>query len=207
MALVGDNSVFGVTSPLKGHRFRISAEQHFGINRYTGFLVDARKYFRLKPITLAVRGMSFTRFDQADDNNVFPFFIGQQGWVRGYGSAFSNFQNIAFRLEQRGINFGQVIGSSMALFNAEVRLPFTGPRNLAVIPSRVLLSDLMLFFDTGVAYNSFSDFSGPVQPFLTMSTGVGARVNLFGYLVVEPYFAYLPRESTSTVGFNLIPGW
>ncbi len=207
VALVGDNSVFGVTSPLKGHRFRISAEQHFGINRYTGFLVDARKYFRLKPITLAVRGMSFTRFDQADDNNVFPFFIGQQGWVRGYGSAFSNFQNIAFRLEQRGINFGQVIGSSMALFNAEVRLPFTGPRNLAVIPSRVLLSDLMLFFDTGVAYNSFSDFSGPVQPFLTMSTGVGARVNLFGYLVVEPYFAYLPRESTSTVGFNLIPGW
>ncbi len=208
VALVGDNSVFGMTSPLKGHRFRISAEQHFGINRYTGFLVDARKYFWLKPISLAFRGMNYTRIDQANDNNVFPFYIGQQGWVRGYGSAFSNLQTVALRLEQRGVDFGQVIGSNMALFNAEMRLPFTGPRSLAVIPSRFLMSDLSLFFDTGVAYNALSNFtSGTVQPYLTMSTGIGARVNLFGYIIFEPYYAYLPRENAFTFGFNLVPGW
>lgn len=207
VALVGDNSVFGMTSPLKGHRFRISAEQHFGINRYTGFLVDARKYFWLKPVSLSVRAMNFTRLDQADDNNVFPFYIGQQGWVRGYGSAFSTFQNIALNLEQRGINFGQVIGGNMGLVSGEVRLPFTGPRRLALIPSKFLMSDLMLFFDSGVAYNAISDFSSATQPYLTMSTGVGARVNLFGYIIVEPYYAYLPRENRSTFGFNLIPGW
>jgi len=206
-ALVGDNSVFGLTSPLKGHRFRISAEQHFGINRYTGFLADGRKYFWLKPVSLAFRGMSFTRFDQAEDNNVFPFYIGQQGWVRGYGSAFSNIQNVALRLEDRGINFGQVIGSNMALFSSEVRLPFTGPRRLALIPSKFLMSDLMLFFDTGVAFNAFSNFNAAIKPYVTMSAGIGARVNLFGAIIVEPYYAYLPREEAFTFGFNLVPGW
>ena len=207
VALVGDNSVFGTTSPLKGHRFRISAEQHFGINRYTGFLVDGRKYFWLKPISIAFRGMNFTRLDQAIDNNVFPFYIGQQGWVRGYGSAFSNLQNVAFRLEQRDISFGQVIGSNMALFNTEIRLPFTGPRRLAIIPSNAIFTDLMVFFDTGVAYNAISDFSSATVPYITMSTGIGARVNLFGAIIVEPYYAYLPREQAFAFGFNLVPGW
>jgi hypothetical protein len=207
VAFVGDNSVFGMTSPLKGYRFRISAEQHFGINRYTGLLVDARKYFWLKPVSLAFRTMSFTRIDQADDNNVFPFYIGQQGWVRGYGSAFTNFQTIAFNLEQRDINFGQVIGANMGLVSAEVRLPFTGPRSLALIPSKFFMSDLMLFFDSGVAYNAISDFSSATEPYLTMSTGIGARFNLLGYIIVEPYYAYLPRENAGTFGFNLVPGW
>ena len=207
VALVGDNSVFGMTSPLKGHRFRISAEQHFGINRYSGFLADGRKYFWFKPISLAFRAMNFTRIDQADDNNVFPFYIGQQGWVRGYGSAFTNIQNVALRLEQRDINFGQVIGSNMALFSSEVRLPFTGPRRLALIPSKFLMSDLLLFFDTGVAYNALSDFNAAIQPYVTISTGIGARVNLFGAIIVEPYYAYLPKEEQFTFGFNLVPGW
>lgn len=207
VALVGDNSVFGMTSPLKGHRFRVSAEQHFGINRYSGFLLDGRKYFWFKPISIAFRGMSFNRFDQAEDNNVFPFYIGQQGWVRGYGSAFSNLQNVVLRLEQKDVSFGQIIGSNMALFSTEIRLPFTGPRRLALIPSKFLMSDIMLFFDTGVAYNKFSDFSASRTPYLTMSTGIGARVNLFGAIIVEPYYAYLPKEQSFTFGFNLVPGW
>ncbi len=207
IALVGDNSIFGMTSPLRGHRFRLSVEQHVGINRYTAFLADARKYFWLKPLSFAIRGTTFNRIDLADDNNVYPFFIGQQGFVRGYGSAFSNFQQVAIRLEDKGISFGQVIGANMAMASGEIRLPLTGPRRLALIPTSLLMSDLVLFYDVGVAYNSFSDFEATIAPYLTMSTGIGARINAFGALIVEPYYAYLPRESQWVWGFNLIPGW
>ena len=69
------------------------------------------------------------------------------------------------------------------------------------------MSDLIVFYDVGVAYNSFSDFEASVAPYLTMSAGVGARINAFGALIIEPYYAYLPKESQWTWGFNLIPGW
>lgn len=207
VALVGDNSVFGMTSPLKGHRFRLSVEQHIGINKYTAFLADGRKYFWMKPFSFALRGMAYNRLDQAKDNNVYPFYIGQQTFVRGYGSAFSNYQKVITRLNKNNINFGQLIGSNMALASAEVRLPFTGPKRLALIPFTMLMSDLCLFFDTGVAYNKFSDFNAQVKPYVTMSAGASIRVNVFNALIIEPYYAYLFKEKQFAFGFNLAPGW
>ena len=132
----------------------------------------------MKPVSLAFRGMAFNRLTEAEDNNYYPFFIGSQGFVRGYGSPFSNFQAVAARLENQDVAFGQLIGGNIALFSTEIRLPFTGPRRLALIPSRFLLSDLALFFDVGTAYNNFSDFDSATKPYISMSTGITARINV-----------------------------
>ena len=231
IALVGDNSYMGLTSPLVGHRFRISVERNFGYNNYYGALVDLRKYWRAKPFTLAVRGMAYGRF-QEDVTSIYPIWLGQMGFVRGYNYVFN--QNPANN--PGNIDIDQMLGSKLGMFNAEIRLPFTGPRRLALIPSKFLLSDLAIFFDSGIVFDEFSDVSDgevrrviqrdsdggiirdtngnplyidqTIKPEFAMSVGISARVNLFGALIVEPYFAWPLQPNTSAqFGFNFIPGW
>ena len=226
IAFVGDNSNFGLTSPLKGYRFRIGAEQHYGTDNYLSVLADGRYYWWLKPISLAVRGFAYTRFEQ-NVNSVYPFYIGQMGFVRGFGSLFGNATSI---LSSNDLAFGQVLGTKVLMGSGEIRLPFTGPKRLSLIPSKYLISDLALFYDAGVTFDEFSHFkdgeelvvsgigdSGEVvnvtefrKPALLMSAGISLRVNLFGYMIVEPYYA-IPIVAgagrAGTFGLNLIPGW
>jgi len=129
----------------------------------------------------------------------------------------------------------------MAVFNFEVRLPFTGPKKLAAIPSKFLFSDLNLFFDAGLAWRDGSKvvFKGEPtyvtedlrdangQPVLdtdgkvittqttnervpSLSVGVSLRVNVFGYFVIEPYYA-IPFQrkdvKAGVFGLTFAPGW
>ena len=89
-AYVGDNSYFGLTSPLAGYRFRIGAEKFFGGYDYHTFLIDVRKYQRLNPVTIAFRTMHYARYGE-DAENFYPIFLGQMGMVRGY--TFGSYQN------------------------------------------------------------------------------------------------------------------
>ena len=97
--------------------------------------------------------------------------------------------------------------------NAEIRLPFTGPKRLSVISSNFLLTELFAFADGGAAWRNYKDFNAkdPIsKPLFVGSVGVGLRLNVFGYLVVEPYLARPIAEGASkrwVFGFNLIPGW
>lgn len=231
VALVGDNSYFGLTSPLAGHRFRVSLERNFGYNDFYGALVDYRKYFWMKPVSVAFRGMAYGRFEN-DVSSIYPIWLGQMGFVRGYNyvSRQNPFNNPG------NIDLGQMLGSKLGMVNAEVRLPFTGPKSLALIGSRFLLTDLGLFFDGGVVFDEFShlsdgeplaivqrDDSGRiltdaqgnplysnelVKPELAMSVGVSLRANVFGALIVEPYFAWPLQPNTSAqFGVNIVPGW
>lgn len=205
VGLVGDNSFFGMTAPLAGHRYRISLGQHIGTDQYTNILADFRKYFWFKPISLAVRGLGYLRYEQ-NVNSLYPVYIGQMGFVRGYGSFFSSYIN---ELGKYDLEFGQVIGSKILMGSGEIRLPFTGPKQLALIGSNFLFMDLSLFYDAGVAFNEFSHFSGEgIKPAILTSVGISARINLFGAIVVEPYYAWPIQEGAKAVfGLNLIPGW
>lgn len=207
VALVGDNSHFGLTSPLYGHRFRLSADRNFGINNFTSFLADYRRYLWAKPFSIAFRGYSLIRFEQ-DVSSVFPLYAGQMGFVRGY--------DFLFDINQPGefgdLNFNQLFGSKMILGSFEIRRPFTGPKQIALIGSNVLFTDLALFFDAGMAFNDFGDIGdsslGAFQPELVMSAGVSVRLNLFGAMILEPYWAYpLQPNSRVVFGLNFIPGW
>ena len=62
-ALVYDTSISGVTSPIKGTRYRVELSQSAGSLTYTGALVDYRTYLMpVKPYTFALRGLYFGRF-------------------------------------------------------------------------------------------------------------------------------------------------
>ncbi|MEO1714140.1 MAG: hypothetical protein AAFU60_12475, partial [Bacteroidota bacterium] len=100
--------------------------------------------------------------------------------------------------------------------NIELRIPFTGPKQLALISSKLLLTELSFFVDGGLAWDSFAELtptdggsgigSWATQP--VFSAGASMRVNLFGSLIVEPYYAIPLQQNTRGVfGLNFIPGW
>jgi len=207
-ALVGDNSYSGLTAPLQGYRYRIGVDQNFGDLNFTGVTVDARIYKRLKAVSLAARVLHYGRYGEqtntlgAINNIAYPWF------VRGYDygrNAVTEANNLSSR------NF---IGDKMLVTNFEIRLPFTGPEQLALIKSKFLLTDLNFFFDAGMAWDSFEQFATDgsanntfkVKP--VMSAGASVRVNVLGALILEPYWAVPIQKDTKVVfGLNIVPGW
>ncbi len=228
-ALVGDNSTFGMTGPVDGHRFRISLESQFGIDNYVATLVDARKYFFFKPFTFALRLLNYNRFE-AETNTVYPFYIGSIGFVRGYQDLTTD----AFINPE--INLDRMIGSKLGLLSTELRYPLLGPERLALIRSGFLFTDLILFAEAGLAFDAFDQISEGrltqvistdengtilrdaagfpiyenkvVRPLVASSAGFSVRINIANALVIEPYYArQLVQNGRWDLGFNLIPGW
>ena len=212
-AYVGDNSFFGLTAPLAGWRYRIGADQYFGAYTFRTLLLDGRYYYRLRPFTLAVRGLGYGRFggNANSTDEVYPLFAAQSYFVRGYTN------DVLYYDAPELIE--QMAGSKIAVGNFEIRLPFTGPKKLALIPAGFLLTDLNLFFDAGIGWFTKDDFKkqddsnpyAPVQHKPLLSAGISLRINLFGALVLEPYYA-LPLSVPKAVrswqfGLNFIPGW
>ncbi len=214
LAYVGDNSYFGMASPMRGHRYRIQGEKYFGRLEFYQFLADYRQYYFQNPLSFAFRLYHSGRYGPTAQNNLFyPMYLGYPGLVRGYGSQqfyqLHSFQNTDFSINE-------LIGTRMALANFEVRLPFTGPEQLAVIKSGFLFTELALFLDAGVAWTSttrptldIKDMSADTR-FPVFSTGLSLRVNLFGAMIIEPYYAFpFQREGIKggILGVNFIPGW
>ncbi len=236
-SFIGDNSIFGVTSPLDGFRYRIGAEQYFGDYNFSAVTVDVRKYFRVKPVTIAVRSYNYLRLGK-DGENLYPLYAGYNYLIRGYeASSFYNVRNQSLG----SFDIDQLSGSKLAVFNFELRLPFTGPKKLAQIPSKFLFTDLNLFFDAGLAWNEDSKVAFKSQPTYktvpvtdsqgnpiydgngkqvttqianervpAMSVGVSVRVNVFGYFVLEPYYAFpfqRKEVKNGVFGVTFAPGW
>ncbi|WP_113661553.1 basic secretory protein-like protein [Pedobacter nanyangensis] len=216
---VGDNSIFGVAAPLDGFRYRIGAEKYFGDYNFTAVTADLRKYFRIKPVTLAVRGYTYMRLGR-DGENLYPLYAGYNYLIRGYEpNSFYNNQNF----NNGNFDINQLSGSKLAVFNLELRLPFTGPKKLAQIPSNLLFTDLNIFFDAGVAWTEDSKVVFKSQPsnvllpdgqpyerVPALSAGISLRVNLFGAMILEPYYAFpFTRKDVNggVFGLTFAPGW
>ena len=217
-AIVGDNSFFGVASPLNGFRYRIQAEYDFGTYQFFAPSVDLRKYWRLAPVTLAARLYGYGRFGNAD--GLYPLYIGYPFYIRGYEA--QTFYTGNNKTPTNNFTIGDLSGSRMAIANFEVRLPFTGPEKLSAIKSKFFFSELNFFADAGLAWSAGDKIELKTDPSLlrvvpvkdasgnqvfdpnsgnplysnvyskvpAFSLGVSLRVNLFGYFILEPYLAY-----------------
>jgi len=219
-AFVGDNSVFGVTAPLKGQRYRIGFKKYFGRNNLNTFLVDYRKYFYLKPIVLAFKGMHYNRFGKDAEKNYYnsrdgvlpPLYLGYDYYVRGYSySAMYESQ----MLDPSSVNYTDLMGSKMLLANFEIRLPFSGPERLSLIKSGVFFTDLNLFFDAGLVWDSKhklafkKDAGNRNVRYPIYSTGLSMRINFFGQIIIQPYYAFplSLAKSKGYFGINFYPGF
>ncbi len=211
-AWVGDNAFFGMASPMAGYRYRIQADRFAGAQNYWGLLADLRKYFWMKPFSLALRSFNVSRAGIGNNLLInYPLFAGDPTLVHGYFSYFFS-NNSSFPIQL-------LLGNNIHVFNAEWRLALSGPRQLALIRSRYLFTELAVFADAGLAWNAgdriygrFSDIdpdSGS-QRAPVFSTGLSLRINLFGQLVLEPYYAFAlqdPQYKQGRFGLNISPGW
>ncbi|MFP4025912.1 MAG: basic secretory protein-like protein [Thiohalospira sp.] len=197
-AFVGDDSNFGITSPLSGYRYRFQAGQMFDHYNITNINFDIRKYYFAQPISFAFRLLHYGRYGKSA-NKLYPIFLGNEYIIRGYNyNAFYKRDNAK---TENYLDVNKISGSKILTFNSEIRFPFTGIERLSLIKSRYLYSDLNLFFDAGVAWtkdkfpwlsnsdiryywNPDSDYYTPI-----CSLGASLRINLFGYAILEPYIA------------------
>ncbi len=213
-AFVTDNSVFGMTAPMKGIRSRIGLQRYFGaINFYTGTF-DTRYYVYKAPFTFAVRLMHINRFGKhVDENNLlYPLYITYDYFIRGFSyGVLSDY----VQTTNAPLTLNDLFGNKILVSNFEVRIPFTGPERLALLKSGFLFSDLAFFVDAGWAWNAgekpvFGVPQNSNERQLWASTGIAWRINLFGQMILQPYISTpisLKNYRKWTFGFSFYPGF
>lgn len=201
MAFVGDNSYYGFTSPLRGYRYRFQVDHTIGDVQTLGILMDARKYFHWKPISFGLRALHFGKYNMG---NAWPYsyYLGDHFHyysVRGYSQ--TSFVQNPSQVEAGQLYGNNLMGTKIVLFNAEIRYPLIGYRRLSLISSKLFYADLIAFFDAGLIWQEGLPWQERSTVRLSMqpsamyrtpitSAGIGLRYNLFGMLILEPYYAF-----------------
>ncbi len=195
-ALVYDSSIYGGTSPMMGQRFRLEVEPAMGSLNFVTMQADLRRYFRIKPFTLAGRALHVGRWGvDGSDGRLGRMYLGMPQLVRGY-------QNTSFdaRIEcqspaaQTGFFncpvIEQLIGSRIAVGNIELRLPLIGGIGVISAPGAPPV-EIGAFYDVGKAWSTTGDPNCQGQPCSfgdrdwVASAGLLVRANLFGFAIGE----------------------
>jgi hypothetical protein len=224
VAMVFDNALFGWTGPIAGRRYRLQYAQTYGDLSFREALVDFRNYLNIRRhVVLATRLVTLARMGGSAEQ--FRNFWGGPYLIRGYDGG-------SFRLDseecRRSRDLGatealspcpvrdQLIGSSAAFLNAEVRFPIITELQLGLLGSFPPV-DAVVFFDGGLAWDEEicprADFAVPAEcapghshrvrvvwdraagedPLLVreplFSYGVGLRINVF-YAVLRLDYAF-----------------
>jgi outer membrane protein assembly factor BamA len=210
-ALVYDTSISGLTSPIRGSRYRLELSQSAGSLRYSGVLADVRTYLMpVRPYTFAFRGLYYGRYGgDAEDERLPTLFLGYPGLVRGYDSGSFQAGECGTQIDGSCPAFDRLIGSRVAIANAELRFPlwgaFGGDQFYGPLPI-----ELAVFSDAGVAWGRTSSLrftGGDRQP--VFSVGAAMRINVLGFAVAEiDYVRPLDRPGRGWLWqFNLRPGF
>ena len=215
-AFVGDTSVFGFISPVRGSRYRFEADELTGTLHFQTALLDYRKYFFMRPVTFAVRALHYGRYGpNAEDTRLFPLYIGQDALVRGYDIGSIGLGECGPQVNTTGACpvFDRLIGSRIAVANAEFRVPLLGTREYGLINAPYVPTEFEAFGDSGLAWNKgdhpklrFERNTTDRVP--VFSVGIGLRI-LLSYIPLEFYMAkpFQRPDKGYVYGFNIMPGW
>ena len=206
-------------------RFELSATT--GDQDFITAIADFRRYWQPnRNLTVALRGLHFGRYGTIQTlenqfNVIQPLFLGFESLIRGYSTeSFQNEECLA-GLDETGGNqqsscpsYSRLFGNRLGVLNFEFRVPLLGVEEYGLFNFPYLPTELVLFQDAGVAWNADDppvwEFStSSVERVPVFSTGIGARFNVLGFLVVEAYYAK-PWQRTIRAahwGFQLAPGW
>jgi Tol biopolymer transport system component len=209
VAYVGDNSFFGFTSPVRGQRYRLQIGGTTGSLQFYDLLADYRRYeMPFRPLTLAMRTLHYGRYGKdSESERMSPIYLGQPTYIRGYNiysMTLPEFRQLEHLLS----------GSRIAVINLEARVPLFGVDRYGLINFPFVPTELSLFFDGGIAWSSdrsptlnIAQFSEEQIP--VFSTGISARLNLLGALIMEVYYVYPFQrpERGAHFGFQISPGW
>jgi Tol biopolymer transport system component len=225
-AIVGDNASFGFVSPIRGQRYRFEVEQTFGTVDFTTIVADYRRYFSpTLNLTLGFRALHLGRYGVPQDNQqgtsfffggpLTPLFIGYETLVRGYAwESFDASECVPNPTQTSSCpTVDRLIGNRIAVSSIEARIPLLGVEQYGLINFPFVPTELVLFTDAGLAWDpddadlEWSRSSSRRVP--VASSGVSARFNVLGILILEAYYAYPWQRPDKGWhwGFQLAPGW
>ena len=145
--------------------------------------------------TLLLKGAGLVKTVKFTD----PKYIGYPSYIRGYdrenytsASCGTNGAN-ASTSDGSSCSAVQLIGSRIAIANAELRFPLIRRIDLGVLPISLPPVDGLFFYDAGVAWSGGQqvsltqpqNYNFTKQRFALRSYGYGVRVNLFNFALVE----------------------
>ncbi len=210
LGFVDDNSLFGFVGPIMGRRARFEVAPTFGGWNYTQITADYRRYDRLfGPFVLASRALYFGR--SGSDAQRFALFLGYPDLLRGYTTgSFRRNECLNTAVDPTTVTgcgaLDQLVGTSVAVANLELRFPLLTPL-WEWVPPFLPPIEGALFYDAGVAWDANSrvvfrnrrEGESPVDVRAPLrSWGASARVNLFGMIILRfDYTNPIRRPGTS----------
>jgi Tol biopolymer transport system component len=212
-AFVGDSAIYGFISPINGTRYRYEVTALRGDLNFQTALADWRRYFFMRPVTLAVRGLHYGRYGNgSDDTRLSPLYLGQGSLVRGYDPYSINASECVGTSGTCPV-FDRLVGTRLLAGSVEVRAPLLGTREFGLINASFLPTEIFAFGDVGAAWSSGQHIdwryaTNTAARVPVFSVGAGLRI-LLSYIPIEVYAAkpfQRPNESI-VYGFNIIPGW
>jgi outer membrane protein assembly factor BamA len=219
VALVYDATFMGWIGPLFGTRYRLAVAQTVGGWNVTQLLADYRRYIPLKgPVILAARAMYLGQ--KGPDADRQRYFLGSTEILRGRTSgSYYRYECTTTSGNLAPLtgcyDLDQMVGTEIAVGNLELRFPLVNSY-LGIGPQGLPYIDGVAFIDYGVAWNSWNTVAFSKNPADTFeeqaltrtpvtTLGFGARMNLFGYMILRFDFSYpqgrgIPPYWTISIG-------
>ncbi len=219
IALVYDATFMGWIGPLFGTRYRAEIAQTIGGWNVTQLLLDYRRYIPLKgPVILAARALYAGQ--KGPDADRQRYFLGSTDLVRGRTSgSYYRYECTTTSGNLAPLtgcyDLDQMVGTEIAVGNLELRFPLVNSF-LGIGPQGLPYIDGVAWLDYGVAWNSWNTVAFSRNPDDTIeqqaltrtpvtTLGVGARINLFGYMILRFDWAFpqgrgIPSYWTITIG-------
>jgi len=221
VAYVGDNSYQAFTSPVRGGRFRFGIQATMGTESYETVTADWRRYYSPNmDLTVAVRGLHVGRYNYSKDfensQYFYPLFLGYETLMRGYAYESFSGKECGETTDGSCPVFQRMFGQRIAVANFELRVPFIGTDQFGIINLPYIPMELVAFTDMGVAWSAHQpvdswsfERDNSTDRIPLVSSGLSARFNLLGILILEAYYAYPFQRPLKGWhwGFNLAPGW
>jgi Tol biopolymer transport system component len=195
IALVHDRTLFGSVGPFAGSRWRIQYAPTVGDWDFHSGTFDYRRYLFARPFTLALRGFFFGRYGGGEADS-FPAFLGNTELIRGYTAGSLWEHECGGNTTTPGTRTGcaaldQLIGSKVAVANAELRFPLA--TNVNVLGIGLPNIQGAVFFDVGLTWNETSIVKLRRDPgddpyvvrIPLRSWGASLRTNVFGVVILR----------------------
>ena len=175
----------------------------------------------------------------AETGRLSPLYLGEETLMRGYGwGSFTPDECVSNNQTSCPV-IDRMFGTRLLVANAEFRIPLFGTSEWGLLNFPFLPTEIAPFFDAGLAYTGYqppdwrftssanttpacrqptqqasSDIFSAIQiqcadRIPVFSTGVSARVNFLGYMILEAYLAHPFQRPNKpwVMGFQLAPGW
>ncbi len=210
VSYVSDNALFGATSPIYGHRYRLDISDNIGQNPYMRYAVDLRRYDAILFSFLTFASRVYANINAGPGESGFgQQYIGQPGLIRGYDREYYNSSGCTTTSSGQCVSsLVQLMGTRVAVASAELRFPLVRRLELGGLPISLPPIDGLVFYDAGVAWTAGqsllisrpNNYDPTTQRYPVRSFGYGVRMNLFGIALLRWDYS-IPTDSFDRKGY------